>query len=365
MELNDALAILDVDKSLSPEKQLDAARRHFLVMAMKEHPDKGGDAERFIEVKKAYELVLTNLKATDDLDGAITALATFVSAKETVPPYAVQVAVRKRKCQRCAQPIEAGAPCFGFFWSATGMYGGWRHVDKQCLKVPSRLHTRFTALDILHGNCANDETEAFRDALRSSEDVVNGIDKLTPKHFGTLLDLVTDRDTWCKITPAFESKMAAEAAEAEARAADVPVVEVKKAAIVPLAPIDTAQIKGGVLNGKVVVLSGLFDLPGAQSGLAKGKDQVETIIAKAGGRVTGSLSGKTTHLLIGRLPGGSKISKAETLGVKVIALPEFLKLLHGANDKDIEAVSTNVPRSKGFGGVRLEGPPAKVPRLEA
>ena len=363
MELSSALRILNVDASVPIPKQLDVARRHFLILVAKAHPDKGGDAERFIEVKNAYETVLAKLNIDEDVKGTIAALATLVPAKESVPPYAVEVAIRKRKCQGCGESIEPGAPCLGSFCKVTGMYGRWRHIRKGCVKVPSRLHARLTALDILHGNCVNNEAVAFKDALRNSEDVVKGIDVLTPKHFDALMEVVMDRDTWCKTSPALEAQMVAEAAAAQA-AEDVPVV--MDNAIVPLAPIDTAQIKDDALKGKVVVLSGLFDLPGAQPGLAKGKAEVETIVAKAGGRVTGSLSGKTTHLLIGRLPGNSKIAKAESLNVKVIALPEFLQLLRGANDKDIAAVSTaDVPRSKGFGGVRLEGPPAKAPRLEA
>ncbi|RPJ08721.1 MAG: DNA ligase (NAD(+)) LigA [Spirochaetaceae bacterium] len=49
-------------------------------------------------------------------------------------------------------------------------------------------------------------------------------------------------------------------------------------------------------------------------------------VKKRGGNVTGSVSGKTTHLLVGAQPG-SKYEKAISLGVKIVNEDEFEKLL--------------------------------------
>ena len=55
-------------------------------------------------------------------------------------------------------------------------------------------------------------------------------------------------------------------------------------------------------------------------------------IEKAGGRVSSSVSSKTSYLLAGQKPG-SKLAKAEELGVKIIGKEEFEKLLRGQSGK--------------------------------
>ncbi len=51
-------------------------------------------------------------------------------------------------------------------------------------------------------------------------------------------------------------------------------------------------------------------------------------IEKRGGRTTGTISGKTTHLLAGR-GAGSKLQQAQSLGVIIVDEEQFLKLLEG------------------------------------
>lgn len=56
-------------------------------------------------------------------------------------------------------------------------------------------------------------------------------------------------------------------------------------------------------------------------------------IEKRGGRTTGSVTGKTTHLLAGK-GGGSKRKDAEALGVTIVSEEEFLALLGDENTKN-------------------------------
>ena len=49
-------------------------------------------------------------------------------------------------------------------------------------------------------------------------------------------------------------------------------------------------------------------------------------IEKRGGRTTSSVTGKTTHLLLGK-GGGSKRQTAEKLGVKLVSEEEFLEMI--------------------------------------
>jgi DNA ligase (NAD+) len=60
-------------------------------------------------------------------------------------------------------------------------------------------------------------------------------------------------------------------------------------------------------------------------------------VEKRGGRTVSSISSKTTHLLLGK-GGGSKKTKAEALGVKIVEEEEFLSLL-GSEEKKNEKIN--------------------------
>jgi DNA ligase (NAD+) len=51
-------------------------------------------------------------------------------------------------------------------------------------------------------------------------------------------------------------------------------------------------------------------------------------VKKRGGRVTGSVTSRTTHLLAGE-GAGSKLAKARELGIRIVSEKEFLGLLEG------------------------------------
>jgi DNA ligase (NAD+) len=78
------------------------------------------------------------------------------------------------------------------------------------------------------------------------------------------------------------------------------------------------QIAGKKLQGLTFVLTG--ELEGFT------RDEAKDMIRNAGGDVSGSVSRKTDYVLAGENPG-SKLKKAEELGVKVIGGEEFRKLL--------------------------------------
>lgn len=70
--------------------------------------------------------------------------------------------------------------------------------------------------------------------------------------------------------------------------------------------------------GKTVVITGT--LPTLK------RDEAKQMIQAAGGKVTGSVSAKTDYLLLGA-DAGSKLQKAQELGVPQLSEAEFLKIL--------------------------------------
>ncbi len=58
------------------------------------------------------------------------------------------------------------------------------------------------------------------------------------------------------------------------------------------------------------------------------RDEIESVIEQYGGRSSSSVSSKTSFVLVGTDPG-SKLSKAEKLGIRIVHEPEFLEILRG------------------------------------
>ena len=76
--------------------------------------------------------------------------------------------------------------------------------------------------------------------------------------------------------------------------------------------------KGTALSGKTFVLTGT--LP------TLSRKQAQTLIEKNGGKVTSSVSKKTDYLLTGE-DAGSKLTKAQTLGIQIISEDELHSLI--------------------------------------
>lgn len=80
----------------------------------------------------------------------------------------------------------------------------------------------------------------------------------------------------------------------------------------------TAPTPAGPLTGMTFVITGTLTRP---------RSEVQAWIEAQGGRVTGSVSGKTNYLLIGEAPGGSKFRKAQQLEVPMITEEELTALV--------------------------------------
>ena len=93
------------------------------------------------------------------------------------------------------------------------------------------------------------------------------------------------------------------------------------------------NMKGEAESSASNALLGLtFVITGSLPGLSR--DETKQMIEAAGGKVSGSVSGKTSYLLMGEAPG-SKEAKARELGVSVINLTALKLLLAGEKLSEI------------------------------
>jgi DNA ligase (NAD+) len=81
------------------------------------------------------------------------------------------------------------------------------------------------------------------------------------------------------------------------------------------------RARGGPLDGRTIVLTGT--LPSFS------RDEASAVVKRAGGKVTNSVSKKTDYVVAGESPG-TKLAKAEELGVEVIDEAALMRLLGSA-----------------------------------
>ena len=80
--------------------------------------------------------------------------------------------------------------------------------------------------------------------------------------------------------------------------------------------------KGDKLTGKTLVVTGTLE--------TLSRSEAEALIVKNGGKASGSVSQKTAYVVAGAA-AGSKLTKAQALGVPVLTEAEFLAMI--AEDK--------------------------------
>jgi DNA ligase (NAD+) len=99
---------------------------------------------------------------------------------------------------------------------------------------------------------------------------------------------------------------------------NVEVVQQLRASGVTWQDGDSAQAATGELAGKTFVLTGT--LP------TLSRDTAKELIEARGGKVSGSVSKKTDYVVAGE-EAGSKLDKAQALGVKILSQDEFMQLI--------------------------------------
>ncbi len=84
-------------------------------------------------------------------------------------------------------------------------------------------------------------------------------------------------------------------------------------------PVGETDVPADLLDGVTVVITGTLE------GFTR--EEAEEAVVERGGRATGSVSKRTTALVVGENPGASKVRKAEELGIPMIDERTFVRLL--------------------------------------
>jgi DNA ligase (NAD+) len=87
-----------------------------------------------------------------------------------------------------------------------------------------------------------------------------------------------------------------------------------------VAPKAAKQKKGDALSGKTIVVTGTLE--------NFTRKQIEETIKANGGKTSSSVSKKTSFVLAGNDPG-TKLQKAQKLGVEIITEQQFKKIIMG------------------------------------
>ena len=81
---------------------------------------------------------------------------------------------------------------------------------------------------------------------------------------------------------------------------------------------ESRSVLSDALSGQTIVVSGNFSVS---------RETIKDLIARHGGRNSGSVSSKTSFLLAGSKPGPEKVAKCRDLGIRIVSEDEFWTML--------------------------------------
>ena len=384
---------LDVEQlqACDRDAQFAVVRKTYLQLALRHHPDKGGNAETFREISDAFEALKAAHAAGAPLSSVGRATGKAGNGNfntpssewykaafdDTVPGYTVERARSDRStCTKSKEKIPKGAVRCGSLEAVSGSYGRWSILENW--RVPACVHLALPT---------GADAAAVVAALQQMDSVVLvGFAALDDSAKLEVAAHVADPANHAKVSAKAAAKAAAVKANAKPEPAPTTLDDVRaylEATAPAPAPADAGGAlarptsglpqpgvggcAAGQLNGACCVLTGVFDLSGGV-GFQRGKDGAKAFIVAHGGRVVGSISKKTAYLVVGRLPGADKLCKARASGAALLSVETLAAGLR-ANDVaaavaaagplDVDALEL----SRGFGGnaKRLMPPPAVEP----
>ncbi len=142
--------------------------------------------------------------------------------------------------------------------------------------------------------------------------------KLLASHFRSLDSVLSATESELTALPEIGAKMALSIRQWAANEDNRELVEKLRAVGVNFNSLEEVGVRGTLLEGQTVVLTGT--LP------TLSRDEAKALIEANGGKVSGSVSKKTTFVLAGE-EAGSKLDKANDLGIRVVSEAEFLEMI--------------------------------------
>mmetsp|Transcript_118901 Transcript_118901/g.296636 ORF Transcript_118901/g.296636 Transcript_118901/m.296636 type:complete len:449 (+) Transcript_118901:82-1428(+) len=349
------------------------------------HPDKGGDPAVFRDVQTSFEVLrkvfedaelksfATSLDqpigdsyrgAKEEYKGSSTPSWEYYAeaAKEVYATYRVELARSNRsRCQargtakQCSQDapfIEKGSIRIGFMLDSGG-YGLWTHLE--CWRVPSKIWLG------LPDPTRHRDHKHFEKALRRMNEVsLCGMSELAAAERKKVAKYVMDKTHWTfgGVVDKVKKKPAAVSADSKSESTSIVVAgKAKDQFVIPVpgngAPKDS-------LVGKTFVITGTFPEVGGGSGFQLGKDRVKKMITSFGGKVSGSVSGKTDVLVVGKNPGSSKVAQArKQSNTRLVGLQDMKVGLQRGSLGDSQKPLKIESFARGF-GQRRGGPTGKA-----
>jgi hypothetical protein len=382
-ECLDAIGVTsaDFDDCGSLDDEFKSIKKVYRLKVLACHPDKGGDPAVFREVQTSFE-ELRRIYDADGVDSFVTEQAKeastyettykdfgamptpswefyYEAAEEDVPLYRVEAAKsarslcrQKGKAKKCGEgeKIPKDDVRIGSVDDKTGSYTRWVHL--KCWRVPSKVWLGVPNPE----EC--DDPKMFEQALLSMNEVLlSGVSELTPESKQLFVEHVMDKVNWAKLVKrkpknkddGDEALTEVEKVEKQEKNAAVVIHGKHKASEVFVVPVPGKNgALANMLEGKRVVLTGTFPEVGGGTALNLGKEKVKRMIEAFGGKVTGSVSGKTDILIVGKDPGFSKVSQSKSKGIQLIALKDMKEAIEGGRLEDAPRPGAIMNFSSGY-----------------
>jgi DNA ligase (NAD+) len=143
--------------------------------------------------------------------------------------------------------------------------------------------------------------------------------RMLVRHFGAMSELMEATEDEIAAIEGIGPVIAAGVAEWSSDSANRELVGKLGAAGVRISEDKPEGISSDLLEGATFVVSGTIE------GFTR--EEAQAAIEQRGGKATGSVSGKTTALIVGESPGASKTAKAEELGIPIVDGQGFKRML--------------------------------------
>ena len=147
--------------------------------------------------------------------------------------------------------------------------------------------------------------------------------KKLAKHFENIDDILSSDFDELIMVDEIGDKIANSVIEFASKQDNTQIIEKLKKNGVSFEIDESAKNTSSVLTGKSFVVSGVFS--------NFSRDEIKKLIETNGGKVSSSISSKTSFLVAGSNMGPSKKEKAEKLNIKIISETELTNLISGQN----------------------------------